>query len=61
MIGADVGLSDGNFDFAVVADVDDVDGFRPYADHPAHIAVIVERIRPILADRAAVQYEVAAR
>ena len=50
----------GNFDLAVVADCDDVAGYRAYATHPAHLAVIAERIRPILADRAAVQYEVAA-
>jgi len=58
VIGTDVGASAGNFDFAVVADVDDVDAFRRYIDHPAHMAVVVERIRPIVADRAAVQYEV---
>jgi len=52
VIGTDVGASAGNFD------VDDVDAFRRYIDHPAHMAVVVERIRPIVADRAAVQYEV---
>ena len=56
--GADAGVSEGNFDFAVVADCDDVDGYRAYATHPAHVAVITERIRPILAERVAVQYEV---
>src|SRR4051794_35828734 len=54
--GADLGISDGNFDLAVVADVDDADAYRVYASHPAHVAVITERIRPILADRAAVQF-----
>ena len=29
VIGTDVGASEGNFDFAVVADLDDVDAFRP--------------------------------
>ncbi len=61
VIGTDVGASEGNFDFAVVADLDDVDAFRRYIDHPAHMSVVVERIRPILADRAAVQYEVPGR
>ncbi len=56
-IGADAGLAVGNFDFAVVADFDDVDGFVAYRDHPEHQAVLAERIRPILASRAAVQYE----
>ena len=58
-LGADARLDDGNFDLVVVADFDDVDGYLVYRDHPDHVAVITERIRPILADRAAVQYVVA--
>ena len=59
VFGPDAGVNEGNFDLAVVADCDDVDGYRVYATHPAHLTVIAERIRPILADRAAVQYVVA--
>ena len=54
-VGADLGLAAGNADFAVVADFDDVEGWRRYTDHPAHQAVLVEQIRPILASRVAVQ------
>jgi hypothetical protein len=57
-VGPDAGLAEGNFDFAVVADFDDAAGFVAYRDHPAHQAVLAERIRPILASRAAVQYEI---
>jgi hypothetical protein len=56
-VGADAGLVEGNWDFAVVADLEDADAYRRYADHPAHQALIAERIRPILAARAAVQFE----
>ena len=56
-IGADAGLNPGNFEFAVVADFDDVSDYRIYADHPDHQVVITEYLRPILAERAAVQYE----
>lgn len=56
--GPDAGVSEGNFDLAVVADCDDVDSYRAYATNAAHLAVIAERIRPILAERAAVQYQV---
>jgi hypothetical protein len=56
--GADVHMSEGNYDLAVVADFDDVAGYLVYRDHPTHVAVITERIRPILADRAAVQHEI---
>lgn len=55
-IGADAGLAEGNSDFAVVADFDDVDGYLTYRDHPEHQRVIAELIRPILASRAAVQH-----
>lgn len=55
--GPDAGINEGNFDFAVVADFDDVAGYLTYRDHPSHRAVITEHIAPILAERAAVQYE----
>jgi hypothetical protein len=54
--GPDAGVSTGNHDLAVVADFDDADGYLRYATHPAHLAFIAERVRPILAARAAVQY-----
>lgn len=53
--GRDAGVSEGAFDFAVVADVDDEDGFAAYRDHPDHQAALAV-IRPLLADRAALQY-----
>lgn len=55
--GPDAGVNAGNFGFAVVADFDDVDGYLVYRDHPAHQAVIAEHIAPVLAERAAVQFE----
>ncbi|MDP9403125.1 MAG: Dabb family protein [Actinomycetota bacterium] len=55
--GPDAGLVNGNWDFAVVADFDDAEGWRVYTAHPAHQKVIVELIKPVLAERAAVQYE----
>lgn len=56
--GSDLGLRDGNADFAVVADFDDEAGWRAYRDHPAHQRVSDERIGPIVADRLAVQLRV---
>ncbi|WP_449066156.1 Dabb family protein [Planomonospora algeriensis] len=58
VIGHDAGVSTGNHDFAVVADFDSVEDYVVYRDHPEHQAVIAERIKPILASRAAVQYHV---
>ena len=55
--GEDAGLVDGNWDFAVVADFDDADGWMAYREHPEHQRVLSEQIRPVAAERAAVQYE----
>lgn len=54
--GRDLGLQEGNADFAVVADFDDEAALRTYAQHPVHVAVINERIRPLVRSREAVQY-----
>lgn len=54
--GPDLHVSDGTWDFAVVADVDDIDGFLSYRGHPAHQAVLHELVVPLLGERAAVQF-----
>jgi stress responsive alpha/beta barrel protein len=56
-VGADLGLAEGNFEFAVVADLDDLEDLQTYRDDAEHRAVIAEFIQPIIAQRAAVQYE----
>ncbi len=56
-MGPDLGLSEGNFDFAVSADFDDVDGYVAYRDDPTHRSIINEHIAPIIAQRASVQFE----
>ena len=57
-VGQDAGINPANFEFAVVADFEDAGSYRAYRDHPAHCAVIDEFITPILADRAAIQFEI---
>ena len=56
-LGSDLGINPGNFDFAVAADFDDVDGYVAYRDHPEHRAIVEQFIRPIRGDRAAIQFE----
>jgi stress responsive alpha/beta barrel protein len=56
-LGDDLGLRDDNFDFAITADFDDVDGFVVYRDNPDHQKAIAELIAPIITARAAVQFE----
>jgi len=55
--GPDAGLAQGNFDFAVTADFDDVPGFIAYRDDPGHREIVTRFVTPILAQRVAVQFE----
>jgi hypothetical protein len=47
-----------NYDFVVTADVDDYSAYEVYAEHPTHLVWIEETVRPILAERVAIQYEI---
>jgi hypothetical protein len=55
--GPDAGFAEGNFDFAVTADFDDEAAYFAYRDNPGHRQVVQRYITPIVAQRAAVQYE----
>jgi antibiotic biosynthesis monooxygenase (ABM) superfamily enzyme len=56
--GPDEGINQGNFDFAVVADFDDVDSYLAYRDSARHQDIIGRFSRPNTKSRAAVQYEI---
>lgn len=56
-VGRDLRLAAGNAHLVVVADFDDVAGYESYRDDPEHQRILAELIRPVLAHRAAVQYE----
>ena len=56
--GADAGINQGNFDFAVVADFDDVDSYFGYRDNAEHKDIISRFSGPHTKTRAAVQYEI---
>ena len=56
--GSELGLRDGNYDFAVVADFENDEDFKIYADHPDHQAFIQDRVAPILEKRVSVQFEI---
>jgi Stress responsive A/B Barrel Domain len=57
-IGRDLRFNDANATFAVAADFDDVDGYVAYRDDTEHQRIFAELITPILAGRAAAQYEI---
>lgn len=53
--GPDLQLGEGRWDYAVVGDFDDGEGYQAYVDHPAHDVVRRDRIVPLIADRGHVQ------
>ena len=55
--GPDAGINAANCDYAVVADFDDQAGYLAYRDHPAHREMVERYVNPIVARRAAVQFE----
>jgi hypothetical protein len=59
--GADVGVSEGTYDYCVVADFDNVGDFRTYREHPQHVLLIAELIKDHVTDRAAIQYQTGPR
>jgi Stress responsive A/B Barrel Domain len=56
-LGTDIGVNEGNGDFAVCASFDDLEGYLVYRDNPDHQAMIRDLIRPIMEQRLAVQFE----
>ena len=57
--GPDAGINPANSDYAVVADFDDAAGYIAYRDHPAHRQLVERYVTPIVAGRAAIQFELA--
>jgi hypothetical protein len=55
--GPDARIVQDNFDFAVVADFENVESYLAYRNRPAHRAVVEQVITPITRERASVQYE----
>lgn len=55
--GSDVGVSEGTFDFHVVADFDSMADWRTYRDHPAHVLLVEELITGHVVDRATGQLQ----
>jgi hypothetical protein len=58
--GGDLGLREGNFDFAVVADFENAEAFASYVNHPDHQAFIQNQLTPVVAERVALQFELSA-
>ena len=60
-VGEDLGLSEGNFGFALNVEFASAEDYKVYATHPAHVKVITDFIKPILlpGSRSACQFALA--
>ena len=54
--GPDLRLGEGSWDFAIVGDFDDAEGWATYDSHPDHLHFRNEVIGPHVAQRAAVRF-----
>ncbi|MGI9667709.1 MAG: Dabb family protein [Acidimicrobiia bacterium] len=54
--GRDLGILDGNWDYAVVADFASVEAYHEYANHPDHVAASVNVAKPMMAQSMRVQF-----
>lgn len=55
--GPDLGLREGNGEFAVVAEMATTDDVTAYLDHPLHVELVQTYVLPHAAERRAVQIE----
>ena len=55
--GSDVGVSEGTYDYVVVADFDNVNDFRAYREHPQHVLLVEELIAGKVTERASIQFQ----
>jgi hypothetical protein len=53
----DAGLTEGNAHNVLIAEFPDVEAFRRYQQDPVHLAILAEHVRPWLAQRSSVQYQ----
>lgn len=55
--GPDLGLAEGTWHYALVADFGSIDDYRTYATHPEHQAVIAAHVTPIADEIVRVQHD----
>ena len=55
-VGVDAGIAEGNADVVVVADFPSRDAYLAYAQDPRHTEVVQNFLRPVIAERVALQH-----
>lgn len=57
LFGRNAGINPGTYDYAVIAEFDDRDGYLEYRDHPDHQEFIARFTADFVSERAAIQME----
>ncbi|MEN8235774.1 MAG: Dabb family protein [Actinomycetota bacterium] len=55
--GRDAGVTDGAWDYVVVADLAGSEDFPTYRDHPQHRAIVEDVVKPLVVEAARIQFE----
>ena len=55
--GSDAGINEGNYEFAVVAEFDNAEGYLVYRDNDEHARIIQTHIAPYLDSSNVVQFD----
>ena len=56
--GSDLGITTGAWDYGIVADFASQADYDAYANHPDHIDVVTNIVKPLITDVARIQFEV---
>ena len=56
-VGLDLNLTEGSASLVFLMEFNSEDAWRAYSSHPAHKALVTERIAPILTSRASLQVD----
>ena len=55
--GRDAGITEGTWDFAVIAVLDNANDYIVYRDDPAHVEVLRDYLAPLISEAARIQFE----
>ncbi len=57
VFGKDLAVSDTTSDFGIIADFEDLESYKAYSTHPAHVEAVVNVIKPHVTQKNHLQFE----
>ena len=56
--GPDLSLTDGSWDYGIVADFADIEAYHAYQVDPEHVETVISVVQPVVQDAVRVQYRI---